>query len=244
MTFLEHLEELRWTIIWILVATAIGAAVAWHFSDQVIEILSQDLASILADVVTGQDQQNLHVFEVAEAFTTRLKITLLLGFLIALPFNIFKIWEFVSPGLFVRERKVTAPLISLSTALFYCGVAFAYFVMIKLTVAFLFKLKPPSIVATMRMGSYVSFVIKFCITFGLVFQVPLVLALLSAIGLVSPRSIKAWWRYAVVIILILAAFLTPPDVLSQILMAVPILVLYWLGYGLAKIFGKGAQSFD
>jgi sec-independent protein translocase protein TatC len=110
--------------------------------------------------------------------------------------------------------------------------------MVKLSVAFLFKLKPPSVVATVRMGSYVSFVAKFCITFGLVFQLPLVLAVISWMGLVSAETLKRGWRYAIVIVLGAAAVLTPPDIVSQVLMTAPVLALYWVGYFLARAFER------
>ena len=237
MTFLEHLEELRWTVVWVAVATLAGTGVAWYFSEGLLELLGRDLARILERIL-GPGDYGLHVFEVAEAFTTRLKISLLAGFLLALPVNIFKVWQFVSPGLFRREKRLVGPLVLLSIVLFYCGVAFAYMVMVKLSVAFLFRLKPPSVTATVRMGSYISFVAKFCITFGLVFQVPLVLALLSWLGIVSSKVLKHGWRYALVAVLVLAAVLTPPDVISQLLMTVPVLVLYWLGYLLARVFER------
>ncbi|MFZ1947391.1 MAG: twin-arginine translocase subunit TatC, partial [bacterium] len=146
----------------------------------------------------------------------------------------YKVWQFVSPGLFAKEKRIVGPLVALSVALFYAGVAFAYLVMVRLTVAFLFKLKPPSVVPTVRLGSYVSFVTKFCVSFGLVFQVPLVMALLAWLGIVPSSAMKQWWRYSVVGILIIAAVLTPPDVVSQTLMAVPMLFLYWMGYLLAR----------
>jgi sec-independent protein translocase protein TatC len=238
MSFLEHLEELRWTVIWIAVATIAGMGVVWHFSDVVIDRLSSDLTETVESAIGGDGDYKLHVFEVAEAFTTKIKISLLLGFLIALPFNIFKIWQFLSPGLLRGERRLLSPLIVLSTVLFYAGVVFAYAIMVKLSVAFLFRLKPAGVDTTVRMGSYVTFVSKFCLTFGVVFQVPLVLALLSLIGVITPAQIKSTWRYAVVVIVILSAFLTPPDVLSQLLMAIPVLFLYWLGYFLAVLFHR------
>ncbi|MFH1312973.1 MAG: twin-arginine translocase subunit TatC [Candidatus Eisenbacteria bacterium] len=238
MSFLGHLEELRWTIVWIAAATLVGTAVAWYFSGDVLNLLSNDLSDVLERVLGPGEGYKLHVFEVAEAFTTKLKISLLIGFLIALPFNIVKVWQFVSPGLFRSEKKMAGPLVLMSIVLFYCGVLFAYQLMVKLSVAFLFRLKPPSVVATVRMGSYISFVIKFCITFGLVFQVPLVLAVLAWMGLVSSGTLKQGWRYAFVAVLVLAAVLTPPDVVSQILMTVPMLALYWVGYLLARVFEK------
>ena len=238
MSFLEHLEELRWTVVWVVVATLAGTAVAWYFSDGVLSLLSRDLSEVLERVLGPGEGYRLHVFEVAEAFTTKIKISLLIGFLLALPLNIFKVWQFVSPGLFRREKKIAGPLVLLSIVLFYCGVLFAYPLMVKLSVAFLFKLKPPSVEATVRMGSYVSFVTKFCITFGLVFQVPLVLAVLSWMGIVSSRTLKQGWRYAFVGVLVMAAVLTPPDVVSQLLMTVPVLSLYWVGYLLARAFER------
>lgn len=238
MSFLEHLEELRWTVIWVVIATVAGMAVVWHFSDHVINLLSTDLEEVVRAAIGEGGNYKLHVFEVSEAFMTKIKISLLLGFLLALPFNVFKIWQFLSPGLLKGERKLLSPLIVLSTALFYAGVAFAYLVMVKLSVAFLFKLKPATVDTTVRMGSYVTFVNKFCLTFGLVFQVPLVLALLSLLGVVTPEQIRSTWRYAIVIIVITSAFLTPPDIVSQIIMAVPVLFLYWLGYFLALLFRR------
>lgn len=244
MTFLEHLEELRWTVVWIVIATLVGMGVAWYFSEDVLELLSRDLAEVLQKVLgPGQDYE-LHVFEVAEAFTTKLKIALLIGFLLALPFNIYKAWQFVSPGLFAREKKMAGPLVFLSVLLFYCGVLFAYPLMVKLSVAFLFRLKPPSVVATVRMGSYISFVTRFCITFGVVFQVPLVMAVLSWMGLVSAATLKKGWRYALVGVLVISAVLTPPDVISQMLMTLPVLLLYWVGYLLARAFERGRAKPD
>lgn len=238
MSFLEHLEELRWTVIWVVIATVAGMGVVWHFSDRVIDLLSTDLQQVVEAAIGDGGNYRLHVFEVSEAFITKIKISLLLGFLLALPFNVFKIWQFLSPGLLKGERRLLSPLIVLSTLLFYAGVAFAYLVMVKLSVAFLFKLKPVTVDTTVRMGSYVTFVTKFCLTFGLVFQVPLVLAILSLIGVVTPRQIASTWRYAIVVIVIMSAFLTPPDVVSQIIMAVPVLFLYWLGYFLAVLFQR------
>jgi sec-independent protein translocase protein TatC len=242
MSFLEHLEELRWAIVWIIVATVSASALGWYFADRIIGFLSGDLAEILTRVYGSRGDYSLHVFEVSEAFTVKFKVAVLVGLLVALPFNVYKVWRFVSPGLFAREKKTMGPLITLSILLFYAGAAFAYFVMVKLTVAFLFRMKPPSVVATVRLGSYVSFISKFCLTFGLVFQIPLVLALLARLGIVTSGMLKGSWRYTVLGVLIAAAVLTPPDVVSQILMAVPMLLLYWIGYLLARAFEKKAAD--
>jgi sec-independent protein translocase protein TatC len=242
MSFLEHLEELRWTVVWVVAATLVGTVVAWYFSDDVLELLSRDLTAVLTRVLGPGAGYELHMFEVGEAFTTKLKIALLLGFLVALPLNVYKVWQFVSPGLFHRERRTAGPLVALSIVLFYCGAAFAYLLMVKLSVAFLFRLKPASVIATVRMGSYVSFVTKFIITFGLVFQLPLILAVLAWMGILPSRLLRRGWRYAVVIVLIMAAILTPPDIISQVLMAVPVIALYWIGYLLARAFERKGST--
>ena len=244
MTFIEHLEELRWVIIWIVVATVAGSVAGWYMSDRVIEFVSGDLAKILTRIYGPGVEYNLHVFEVSEALTTKLKIALLVGLLLALPFNIYKIWQFVSPGLFSREKRTVGPLVLLSIVLFYAGVVFAYLVMVKMTVAFLFKVKPGPVVATVRLGSYTSFVAKFVLTFGLIFQLPLVMAVLAWAGIIPTRIMRTGWRYAVVGILVVAAILTPPDVVSQTMMAVPMLLLYWLGYLLAKVFERKQRQRD
>jgi sec-independent protein translocase protein TatC len=241
MTFLEHLEELRWTLIWILVFTTAASIAAWYFTSEIIGLLGGDLSRILTGVYGPGKGYDLHVFEVSEALNTRIKVALLIGFLASLPFSIYKVWQFVSPGLFAKERKTTGPLIVLSILLFYAGVVFAYFVMVRVTVAFLFRMKPASVVTTVRLGSYISFVAKFCLTFGLVFQMPLVMAVLAWLGILPSRIVRAGWRYAVVGILIVAAILTPPDVVSQTVMAVPMLLLYALGYILARIFEGKAR---
>jgi len=238
MTFLEHLEDLRWTVVWIIGATVAASVAAWYFTDEIIGFLSGDLTRVVSGAAGPGTALALHVFDVSEAFTTRLKVALLVGFLAALPLSIYKVWQFVSPGLFGRERRAAGPLVLLSIVLFYIGVVFAYLVMVRVTVAFLFKMKPAEIVATVRLGSYVSFVAKFCLTFGLVFQMPLVMAVLAWLGVIPSRVIRAGWRYAVVGILIVAAVLTPPDVVSQTMMAVPMLLLYWLGYALARAFER------
>ena len=235
MSFLEHLEELRWAIIWIIVVTSAATVAGWYLANRIILFLSNDLAKILTGIYGPGTTYSLHVFEVSEAFVTKFKVALLVGFLIALPFNIYKVWQFVSPGLFRREKRTAGPLVLLSIVLFYVGVAFGYLTMVKMTVRFLFSVKPPSVVATVRLGSYISFITKFCLTFGLVFQEPLIMAVLAWLRVLPSRVLRQGWRYAIVLILIVAAVLTPPDVFTMFLMGVPMLFLYELGIILGRM---------
>lgn len=241
MTFLEHLAELRRTLIWILIWVSAGAILVWYFSDAIIEYLARDLEAMVSGV--GHDQRiGLHIFDVSEAFTTRVKISLLVGFLVVLPVVLYKIWQFISPGLFIHEKRIACPTLILSILLFYAGVAFAYLVMVRWTVVFLLRFKPAPVVLTIRLSNYVSFVIKFCLTFGLIFQEPLIVALITSMGLIRPATLRRIWAYVVVGILIVAAVITPPDVVSQILVAVPMICLYWLGYLLAVVAERKSRE--
>lgn len=233
-TFLEHLAELRRTVIWIVITVSAGGIVVWYFSDGIIEYLARDLDSMVSTV--SQDQAlRLHIFDVSEALTTRIKISILGGFLLTLPLTLYKVWQFISPGLFAHERNIARAMIILSVLLFYGGVAFAYLIMVRWTVVFLLKFKPLHVIATIRLNAYASFVIKFCLTFGVVFQEPLVVALIAWLGLIKSSTLRSIWTYVTVGILMLAAIITPPDMISQILVALPMIGLYWFGYILAVL---------
>jgi sec-independent protein translocase protein TatC len=144
----------------------------------------------------------------------------------AFPFIIFKVWSFVAPGLFAGERKKVYPFILLSSTLFYVGVLFCYFFLIPIVIDFLLGFGTDRLTPVISVNMYFSFVARLSFTFGVVFQLPIVVFVLSMLGIVTPRFLLRQWRYAVLIVFVLAAVLTPPDPASQVLMAIPILVLY------------------
>jgi len=215
MSFLEHLEELRSVLIQSLVVFLVLSIVCWFFSGSILDLLLTDLPL-----------ESLYFHTPLEAFMTRLKVSFILGLMLAFPFILFKAWSFVSPGLFANERRKVYPFMVSSSILFYCGVIFAYLVLIPVVLRFLLSFGTPRLNPLLSVSAYFAFVARLCFSFGLVFQIPIVVLILSLLGLVTPRFLLAQWRYAVVLIFTVSAILTPPDAVSQVLMAAPVLLLY------------------
>jgi sec-independent protein translocase protein TatC len=215
MSFLEHLDDLRGVLIQSAVVYLIVTGGCWFLSGRIVDILIQDLSV-----------ENLIFYAPAEAFMARVKISLVLGLLISYPFILFKVWAFVSPALFERERSKVYPFIITASVLFYVGVAFAYVVLIPIALDFLLGFGTEHLTPLISVTSYFSFVVRLGVTFGLVFQLPVIIFVLSMLGIVTPRFLLRQWRYAVMVIFVGAAILTPPDPASQVLMAFPILLLY------------------
>jgi sec-independent protein translocase protein TatC len=142
------------------------------------------------------------------------------------PFILFKVYSFIIPGLYQKERQVVTPLLVSSTLLFYLGVVFAYLVVIPQVVAFMLSFGTETMQPLIGIGPYFAFVARLSLAFGIVFQLPLVVLFLSLVGVVNPRILLRTWRYALLIIVIFAAVLTPPDIISQLMMAIPVTLLY------------------
>ena len=221
MPFVEHLEELRKVLIDSLIALFIGAIGCWFVSEQITEFLIKPIGTTV-------------FLAPAEALTTRIKISVVAGFMAVLPFILFRVWRFVLPGLLEKERSLVFPLVSSSVVLFFLGVGFCYLVLIPIVMDILLSFSTATLSPMISVGKYLSFVLKFCITFGVVFQLPLVVVALTWAGIVSSASLARQWRYAVVIILIACAALTPPDVVSQLTMAGPVAALYFGSVLLAR----------
>jgi len=219
MSMLDHLEELRGTLVSTLVAALLATILCWFWSASLLDFL-------VKPVLTASDGIYFHA--PIEAFMTRLKISAVCGLFLVVPFVLFKIYSFIIPGLYQRERKVITPLLVSSTALFYLGVVFAYLVVIPQVVAFMLGFGTAVMQPLIGIGPYFSFVARLCLAFGLIFELPLVVLFLSLIGVVNPRLLLKAWRYAVLLIVVFAAVLTPPDVFSQLMMAVPVTLLYLL----------------
>jgi sec-independent protein translocase protein TatC len=215
MGFLEHLEELRSTLVWSLVVCLAVSIAFWFFSERILDFL---LATIPVD--------SLYFHAPTEAFMIRLKLSFALGVLVSFPYILYRAWNFVAPGLFSREKRVVAPLVVASTILFYSGVVFAYWVLIPVVLTFLIRFGTELLSPLLSVGSYFGFVARLCIAFGVVFQLPLVIIFLTSIGAVSASMLLRQWRWAILAIFLGAAILTPPDPASQLLMALPLVVLF------------------
>jgi sec-independent protein translocase protein TatC len=233
MGFLDHLEELRSTLISSIVAWLVLSIVTWFFSGRILDFL-----------LAGIPVENLYFNAPTEAFVVRIKLSFILGFLVAFPYVLFRFWAFISPGLFSREKRAVFPLVFFSTILFYIGVVFAYWVLIPIVLDFLVRFGTEMLRPLLSVGKYFGFVARLCFAFGLVFQLPLVIVFLTGIGMISPRELIKQWRWAILVIFVAAAILTPPDPASQLLMALPLVALFLISVLLSMIIEKRRKDED
>ncbi|UCG50403.1 MAG: twin-arginine translocase subunit TatC [Candidatus Latescibacterota bacterium] len=215
MSFLEHLGDLRKLIIQSLVLFFVLSIICWFLSGRILDLLISDLPV-----------DSLYFLSPIEAFMVRMKISFVLGLMMAFPFILFKIWAFVSPGLFAHEKKRVYPMVVSSSALFYVGVFFCYFILIPTVLGFLLSFGTEFVNPLISVSAYFAFVARLCFAFGVVFQIPIVVLLMSMLGIVTPGMLLRQWRYGVVVVFVGAAVLTPPDVISLLMMALPVLGLY------------------
>lgn len=227
--FLQHLEELRTRMIRSLIAIAVGFGLCYW--------KAQDLFALLALPLQGSldDESAIVMIKMTEGFLTYLKLAFYAGMFLASPFIIYQVWSFVSPGLYRREKKMLVPLVVVSTILFVVGVAFAYSIVLPFGIKYLLEFVGNDIRANLSMSSYVSFTCLFMILFGVVFQLPLVLLILSRLGVVKASGLGRNRKYVLLGCFVIGAFLTPPDIISQSLMAIPVLLLYEVSIWLVRL---------
>ncbi len=221
MPFLEHLEELRRMIFKCIIVVVLGAGITWAWSGQVLSWL---IAMTSGEAIFMKPQG---------AFLARLKVAIVLGILISVPLLFYWIWSFIGPGLLSRERRVVFPGALASVFLFYTGILFSYFLLTPLTVKVLLGFGTATLTAQTEVHFLLDLVFSMGLACGLVFQLPIFAAFLTTIGVIRAAWLLVYWRHAVVVMFILAALLTPADPLSQILLAVPLMLLYWLSYGIS-----------
>ena len=226
MTFFQHLEELRTTLVRMIVVAGVASIAGWF--------VSEHMLALLIPPELGQ----VHYFGPTEGFMIRFKVSLVVGILVAMPLLLLQIWSFVAPGLFQHEKRLLLPILLSSTLLFYLGLGFSYVLVVPRMVDFFLSFSAATVRPIINVTQYFSFVAKFCLAFGLVFQIPVVIVLLAWFGLVTPRQLWAQWRYGVVAIFVLAAWLTPPDAVSQLMMAGPMILLYLAAIGIAFLVGR------
>ena len=231
MRLLDHLEEHRSGLIASFGAWFVSSVVIWFFSARILDFLIQHLPV-----------KNLYFYSPVEAFMIRMKLSFVLGILVSFPYIFFRVWAFISPGLFKGERHVVRPLIVSAVILFYCGLVFAYFVMMPLVLKFFVQFGTERLIPLLSVERYFSFVAKLCFAFGLVFQLPLIVILLTWMGVVSARTLLRQWRWAIIIIFVVAAVATPPDPVSQVFMAVPLCVLFMVSVIIAIVIERRREK--
>jgi sec-independent protein translocase protein TatC len=236
--FVAHLMELRDRLIKSLVAVGVVAAVLALYPGpgQLYDLLAQPLVAHLPKGAT------MIATSVISPFMVPLKIMLMAAFLVALPVVLYQAWAFVAPGLYSHEKKMVLPLVVSSTLLFFMGVAFCYFFVFGKVFAFIQQFAPQSITAAPDIEAYLSFVLTMFLAFGLAFEVPIAVVVLARLGVVSLEQLKSFRGYFIVLAFVVAAIVTPPDVVSQLALAIPMCLLYEVGIHAAGLFIRHTKA--
>ena len=180
--------------------------------------------------------------EIQETFFTAMKVAFFAGFIISLPVIFWQLWLFLAPGLYDHEKKLVVPFVFFATLMFLLGASFAYYIVVPIGFDFLIAFGNSVVSVLPSIGKYVGFFTKLLIGFGIAFELPVITFFLAKIGIVNDQMLKDFFRYAVVLIFIVAAVLTPPDVISQVLMAAPLLILYGVSIYIAKVFNPAQKE--
>lgn len=238
--FTEHLGELRDRLVRSFIAVGLGFAGAYFFKEKLFELLTAPL--IIAMGESGNAQM---IFTgLPEAFFTYLKVSLLAGIIFATPVLFYEFWMFVSPGLYRTEKKYLLPVVFLSVFFFLVGSSFGYFIVFPYGFKFFLGFATQTIQAMPSMKEYLSFASKMLLAFGFVFELPLVLTFMARMGLVTVPFLKKNRKYALLLFFVGSALITPPDVVTQVMMALPLMILYEISIIGAKIFGKKKAGED
>lgn len=214
MSLIRHLEELRWRLIRAMAAVGIGSLIAYFFIEEIVHFIT-----LPAD--------KLYYMQPAEAFFTYLKVSIFVGFLIALPIVLYQVWRFFLPALTTKERMVLSLVVPSSVLLFFIGIAFSYMFVLPAGLKFFLGFASEDLQPLLSVGKYIDFVIAFILPFGFIFELPLVIMILAKIGVVSSAFLRKKRKIVVFMAFVIGAVISPtPDVLSQTMIAVPVLVLY------------------
>ncbi|AVP58660.1 twin-arginine translocase subunit TatC [Pulveribacter suum] len=236
--FVAHLMELRDRLMRAVIAVGIVAAVLffWPGPGQLYDLLAAPLVAHLPQGAT------MIATSVISPFMVPLKILLLAAFLVALPVVLYQVWAFIAPGLYSHEKRLVLPLVISSTVLFFMGVAFCYFFVFGQVFSFIQSFAPKSITAAPDIEAYLGFVMTMFLAFGLAFEVPIAVVVLARLEVVTVDKLKSFRGYFVVAAFIVAAIVTPPDVVSQLALAIPMCLLYELGIWAARLFIRHTKA--
>jgi sec-independent protein translocase protein TatC len=231
LPFRLHLEELRRRLIISLIAIIVAALVSFVFSKNIFYFLAKPMVKLLP-----QDQPMIFT-ALTEAFFTYFKVALLSGFFIASPIVFFQLWKFITPGLYEHEKRFVIPFVVSATLFFILGGAFAYYIVFSFGFRFFLGFSTNYLKLLPKMSEYFSLSLKLIFAFGLVFEMPVITFFLAKMGMITEKTLSSKRRYTLVLIFVIAAILTPPDVGTQLLMTGPLLLLYEISIWVAKVFG-------
>ncbi len=227
MSFLDHLEELRWRLIYALIGVVAGTVIAWIFIDQLVAFIllkpARDAGAVL---------QNLKPF--GQIFLY-LQVAIIAGIILSLPNLFYQLWKFIAPALKKNERKYILAVVIFSTLCFLSGIVFAYYVLLPLALQFVAQFGTEAIKNNFAINEYMNIIISIMLGAGLVFELPMLSFFLTKLGILTPAFMRKYRRYALIIILFFAALLTPPDPVSQVILAVPLVLLYEISIFISKL---------
>ena len=223
-----HIAELRKRLAYSLGALIVCFFIAFYFYEPILNWMTLPLKKVLPEhsmmIATG----------VPEVFFTAVKVSLFAGFLMALPFILYQFWLFIAPGLYEHEKKYIWPFVIAASGMFFLGAAFAYYVVVPYGFQFLVNFAEQVVTVAPKINEYVGFFTKIMVGFGIAFELPVLTFFLALLGLVDDHTLKSFFKYAIILIFILAAILTPPDVVTQLLMAIPLILLYGVSILVAR----------
>ncbi|MGD9786889.1 MAG: twin-arginine translocase subunit TatC [Sulfuricellaceae bacterium] len=231
-TFISHLIELRTRLLRAAVAVVVVFLCLFPFASDLYAVLAHPLLAVLPK--GGQ----MIATEVTTPFFVPLKVAMMTAFLVALPYVLYQVWAFIAPGLYSHERRLAAPLVVASTVLFFCGMAFAYFAVFPVVFGFITHAAPEGVAVMTDINKYLDFVITLFLAFGVTFEVPVAVILLVKMGVVSVAKLREIRPYVIVGAFVIGAIFTPPDVISQTMLAVPLWLLYEAGVWVASFLDK------
>ncbi|MBN2374419.1 twin-arginine translocase subunit TatC [bacterium] len=231
LPFSSHLAEIRYRLIRVIVFLSILFVLCFSLSETILDIVRAPIIN-----------QNLIFISPTEAFFVHLKLGFFTALALSIPFILYHVWAFIAPGLKIDEQKNTLPFVILSSLFFTLGILFAYYIILPLGLDFLLKYKTSSLVPNITVGYYISFIARLLLVFGVIFELPLIVLFFTKIGILKPPMLTKNRKYSILIIFIVSAILTPPDVVTQILMAVPLVFLYELSVIICRMVYKQKQK--
>lgn len=256
MSFLEHLEELRWHIVRIAIAIIVIAIAVFYFKDFVFKHIIfapkndyfftyKFFCNLSPATCLSPPELEIIPRQLGEQFFTHLKVSFWLGLILTFPYLLFEIWKFIKPGLYDKEKKAAKGFVLVCSFLFLSGVLFGYYIIAPFGITFLgnYSVGTDTINST-SLASYVNYMTMFTIPTGIAFELPVVVYFLSRVGIVNPKMMRKYRKHAFVLILILAAVITPPDILTQILIGIPVFVLYEISIYISKRVHKKYHKND
>jgi len=232
VTLFDHLLELRNRLLRALLGVLLIFCCLVYFAQDIYQYLAQPLLQ------TMPSGSQMIATDVASPFFAPFKLTIVLSVFLAMPYILYQMWSFIAPGLYRNEKKLIAPLMLGSTLLFYSGIAFAYFIVFPVVFAFFTSVAPEGVVIATDISSYLDFVLKLFFAFGAAFEIPIAIILLCWTGVTTPNSLRQKRPYVVVGAFILGMLLTPPDIISQSMLAIPMLLLFEVGIIIASLYHK------